>query len=1172
MDSLRAWRKWSLVVGAILLSAIFAIAVVPSATAQTTISTGSIQGTVTDPTAAVVPGAQVTITSKDTGQTVILTTTSTGTYNSGPLHPGNYLVRVQAPNFKTTELPVIVEVGTTESGNLQLQLGAVTETVKVTPEAVNVNTEQAIIQGVLTTQQIENLPVNGRNFLDLAQLEPGVQIQDGNNFDPTKVGYSSISFGGRFGRTARIEVDGGDVSDETVGTTTTDIPSSAIQEFQLSQSTLDLSSELTSSGSVNVVTRSGTNDYRGEVFYLFRDSRVGAAALPGPKAPFQRNQFGGNAGGPIIKNELFFFADGERTKQDLFAPVPLPAPFSSFSGGFNSPFRENDLLGKLDWQPKSAMRVFYRFSYFGNLAVSTFGAISFQPFKDKNYTRSHVVGADFNTGSFTHSVRFEYLKFQNDLADAVLGTGLPLASFPVSILISTQNFRTGPNLLAPQATLQSDHQFKYDGSKIIASHILRYGVTFNHLQGGGFVKTFSLTPTVVALGSSSEVAAAASGPFQGGAGDPLNYPVDVAVVGNGLGFATEKPSFGYPLGGLTDNRFGIYLGDSWKARPNLTLTAGMRYVRDTGRTDSDLPTLAAVNAVLPGLGNRVEQANKNLAPQLGIAWDPRSNGKSVIRAGVGIFYESVIWNNVFFDRPERLPKGGFLSTAAACFFGVPQAVPFADGSVQTPPASACSGLIGNSAAALAAFQLQFQAVAASVGGNAANPGYLPSLIAKGAPIPPGTFAPGYETPRSVQMNFGFQHEIRPGLVVSTDYLRNISTHYLLGIDANHTGSVRFFNANAANAAINATNTGFGCPPGPAGINCAIVAMGTNVSIGPYAANGLDSAGDLGIGSCPLNGLPAGCAFGGINPAVGPAPFLFPVGRAVYNALDVKLVQNMAKPFPGIRHANFQFSYSMSRFVNSGGANPSVPEHSDQDFAVNAVDNDKPLAFTGPSTLDRTHQLSFGGTFEVAGGFRFSVISHFYSPLSTTLVVPNTGLGPGEIFRTDFTGDGTVDDILPGTRVGSFDRGVSASNINTVISNYNATVAGQPTPAGQVLIANGLFTLAQLQAMGAVAPQVALAPPGQVNLDWLRAFDVKLGWVHKIRERYTIELSVAFFNVLNFANFDLPTSILSGLLTNAPGAINGTTYNQQTAQRVGVGTGVFGLGSPRVAEFGLKLSF
>src|SRR5581483_5927235 len=129
----------------------------------------------------------------------------------------------------------------TSSGNLQLKVGQQSEVVEVQASEVRVNTEQSSVQGVLTAQQIEALPVNGRNFLDLAQLEPGVQIQDGTNFDPTKIGYQSISIGGRFGRTARIQVDGTDISDETVGTTTGNINASAIQEFQIAQSTMDLS-------------------------------------------------------------------------------------------------------------------------------------------------------------------------------------------------------------------------------------------------------------------------------------------------------------------------------------------------------------------------------------------------------------------------------------------------------------------------------------------------------------------------------------------------------------------------------------------------------------------------------------------------------------------------------------------------------------------------------------------------------------------------------------------------------------------------------------------------------------------------------------------------------------------------------------------------------------------
>src|SRR5207248_2343482 len=162
--------------------------------------------------------------------------------------------------------------------------------IEVQATSVAINTEQPTVQGVLTTEQIENLPFNGRNFLDLAQLEPGVQIQDGGNFDPTKNGFSSVSFGGRYGRTARIELDGIDISDETVGTTTQNISAGAIDEFQLSQSTLDLSTELTSSGAVNVVTKSGTNTYHGDAFYLFRDASQAANFPTGinPKG-YQRN-------------------------------------------------------------------------------------------------------------------------------------------------------------------------------------------------------------------------------------------------------------------------------------------------------------------------------------------------------------------------------------------------------------------------------------------------------------------------------------------------------------------------------------------------------------------------------------------------------------------------------------------------------------------------------------------------------------------------------------------------------------------------------------------------------------------------------------------------------------------------------------------------------------------
>jgi hypothetical protein len=444
------------------------------------------------------------------------------------------------------------------------------------------------------------------------------------------------------------------------------------------------------------------------------------------------------------------------------------------------------------------------------------------------------------------------------------------------------------------------------------------------------------------------------------------------------------------------------------------------------------------------------------------------------------------------------------------------------------------------------------------------------------------------------MNIGIQREIRPGMVLSVDFIRNVQTHYLLGVDQNHAGDIRYFNLGGANAAIATiiANCGGGvtavvqtyaapCVTDPANGTNDQGTYGTaanparSANMGDYAGAGLGSATDQGGSSCP-SALGHPCAFGGINPNAPPLPFLSPVGRSEYNGLQMKLVENVKDPFRGAKALNLTVSYSLSRFNNTGGgvgADSTVTASSgDQDFIVPSLDNANVNRYFGPSTLDRTHQVSFGGFMDVRGGFQLGLIAHFDSPLSTTLTVPNTATGAGEIFRTDFTGDGTTQDPIPGTKVGNFDRGINAGNINTVISHYNTTVAGQPTPAGQVLIANGLMTAADLAALGGVAPTVTPAPVGQVNYSWLKTFDATLAWSYNIKERVTIKPSIGAYNLFNFVNFDLPTSMMSGLLSGGTGSINGTNYAGHFTNRVGAGTGVFTLGSPRQIEFGLKVVF
>jgi hypothetical protein len=313
--------------------------------------------------------------------------------------------------------------------------------------------------------------------------------------------------------------------------------------------------------------------------------------------------------------------------------------------------------------------------------------------------------------------------------------------------------------------------------------------------------------------------------------------------------------------------------------------------------------------------------------------------------------------------------------------------------------------------------------------------------------------------------------------------------------------------------------------------------------------------------------------------VGPAVFLQPIGRSVYNALDIKLVENVKNPIRGVKYLNFQFAYAFSRFTNCGAALSTSagtsPAAADQDFVNPATDNDRPCGFSGPSALDRTHQFSFGGYAELPYHFRLGTIFHFDSPLASALAVPTTGNGAGEIFATDFTGDGTVGDPIPGTKQGSFMRGVSLGDLPNVVNKYNNTVANNPTPAGNVLISNGLFTLGQLQALGGVAPALSPVVPGEVGLTWLRTFDASLTWSGKVTVKdraFVFEPSVSFYNLFNFSNFNIPGNVLSGILTGGAGSLNGTTRADATGVRVGVGTGVFSLGAPRTIEFGMKLTF
>ena len=470
----------------------------------------------------------------------------------------------------------------------------------------------------------------------------------------------------------------------------------------------------------------------------------------------------------------------------------------------------------------------------------------------------------------------------------------------------------------------------------------------------------------------------------------------------------------------------------------------MRYVRDTGRTDSDLGPIPALNAQFPGAGNSVRQPNKNFGPQAGIAWDPKGDGKTVFRSGIGIYYDNTVFNDILFDRLLRLPEGSFNLVQPACSFGA-VGVPFggtvgtqflggskaAAGTVCGTPIGATVGAGGGTCAGetfgtcLADFQDAFQASYAAGGPNAA---FVPTALANNALMTTGLLDPNYKSPRAIQMNVGLQRELRPGLVLTADYIRNVGLHYLIGTDINHTGDVAYFNKDAAATAI--ANTLAFC--GAATIQAAAAANGCNVPEAPGLAERwrcydcnvwfLRSRFALRRRSWRMRSQISGepCAFGGINPNVGGLYQYHSGGRSVYNGMDIKLVQNVNHPFTGVKYMNFQFAYSLSRFVNSGsnilhpdlrcGRRPGFREQCSRQSQPQLTER---AGLSRPDTPIQPGRLCRSAARLPTRDplpFLVAICANALHPACGAPVANNAGAAGG-IFQTDFIGSGQIGNPL-----------------------------------------------------------------------------------------------------------------------------------------------------------------
>ncbi|MGB6977833.1 MAG: carboxypeptidase-like regulatory domain-containing protein, partial [Candidatus Acidiferrales bacterium] len=285
-----------------------------AAAASAQVPTSTLNGLVTDPKDAVVAGAHVAVVSSAQGVTRETTTNADGLYGFSNLPSGSYDLRIEANGFSVSEFKdVVLLAGRASTIDAKLQIATVGTSVKVTGAATSVELTQSMIQGQITSTAIENIPLNGRNFLELAYLVPG--NRPAPTFDPTKTNTLEVSSAGGFGRGGNITVDGGDNDDEIVGGTLSNLPEDSVQEFQIA--TARFTSEVGRSGNsiINVLTKSGSNEYHGSAFIFERNRHLqGLPAtfdrdLPTPR--FDREQAGGSVGGPIRRDKMWWFTSFE---------------------------------------------------------------------------------------------------------------------------------------------------------------------------------------------------------------------------------------------------------------------------------------------------------------------------------------------------------------------------------------------------------------------------------------------------------------------------------------------------------------------------------------------------------------------------------------------------------------------------------------------------------------------------------------------------------------------------------------------------------------------------------------------------------------------------------------------------------------------------------------------